>query len=88
MYIPAVWKLHVPPRVHFFLWLLSKNKLLTRGNVEKRKNIDCNECLFCSEKESVQHLFFECVVAKRMWNELSGILHLDIGLNFESVASK
>jgi hypothetical protein len=25
VYVPAVWKLRIPPRVHFFLWLLSKN---------------------------------------------------------------
>jgi hypothetical protein len=36
VFIPSVWKLTVPPRVHFFLWLLSKNKLLTRDNLEKR----------------------------------------------------
>ena len=27
---PSVWKLNIPPRVQFFLWLLSKNRLLTR----------------------------------------------------------
>ena len=37
VFIPAVWKLLVPPRVHFFLWLLSKNKILTRDNVEKKE---------------------------------------------------
>jgi hypothetical protein len=36
VFVPAVWSLKVPPRVHFFLWLLSKNKLLTRDNLEKR----------------------------------------------------
>jgi hypothetical protein len=30
IYLPVVWKLVVPHRIHFFLWLLSKNKLLTR----------------------------------------------------------
>jgi hypothetical protein len=24
VYVPAVWKIIVPPRIHFFLWLLSK----------------------------------------------------------------
>jgi len=24
-------------------------------------------CLFCCQKESVHHLFFECVVAKQLW---------------------
>uniref|UniRef100_A0A0A9GGC5 Reverse transcriptase zinc-binding domain-containing protein n=1 Tax=Arundo donax TaxID=35708 RepID=A0A0A9GGC5_ARUDO len=25
VYVPALWRIHIPPRVHFFLWLLSKN---------------------------------------------------------------
>uniref|UniRef100_A0A0A8YQI0 Reverse transcriptase zinc-binding domain-containing protein n=1 Tax=Arundo donax TaxID=35708 RepID=A0A0A8YQI0_ARUDO len=27
VFIPAVWKLAIPPRVHVLLWLLSNNKL-------------------------------------------------------------
>ena len=34
VYVRAVWKLTAPPRVQIFLWLLSKNKLLTRDNLE------------------------------------------------------
>jgi hypothetical protein len=30
IYMRAVWKLSIPPRVHLFLWLVSKNKLLTQ----------------------------------------------------------
>jgi hypothetical protein len=29
VYLHDVWKIIVPPRIHFFLWLLSKNKLLS-----------------------------------------------------------
>jgi hypothetical protein len=36
VYLPVVWKLIVPLRIHFFLWLLSNNKLLTRDNLRKR----------------------------------------------------
>jgi hypothetical protein len=36
IFILAVWKLKVPPRIHFFLWLLSNNKLLTRDNLEEK----------------------------------------------------
>lgn len=74
VFIPDVWKLLVPPRVHFFLWLLSMNKNLTRDNVEKRKKIDSNSCLFCNEKDTVNHLFFEYVAAQKIWEEVSEIL--------------
>ena len=67
VFTPAVWKIHIPPRVHFFLWLLSKNKILTRDNLALRQKVDDKSCVFCEEKETVNHLFFECVVAKLIW---------------------
>jgi hypothetical protein len=63
-YLPAAWKLIIPPRVQFFLWLASKNKILTHDNLEKRRHVEDSSCLFCKETESVNHLLFECVVAK------------------------
>jgi hypothetical protein len=46
IYIPIVWKLRVPPRIYFFLWLLPNNKLLTRDNLEKRIKVEDTACLF------------------------------------------
>jgi hypothetical protein len=34
----VMWKIHVPPRLHIFLWLLANNKILTRDNLAKRTN--------------------------------------------------
>jgi hypothetical protein len=67
VYILDVWKLLIPPRVHFFLCLMSKNKLLARDNIGKRQKLDDMSCLFCVENETTRHLFFECVVAKKAW---------------------
>ena len=39
IHIPAVWQLNVPPRVHIFLWLLYNNKLLTRDNLQKKREM-------------------------------------------------
>jgi hypothetical protein len=63
-YTPLVWKLYVPSRLHIFLLLLAKNKVLTRDNLAKRKKLDDLSCLFCTESESVSHLFFDCCVAQ------------------------
>jgi len=30
------------------------------------------ECQFCGEKDSVHHLFFDCIVAKQLWAEFNG----------------
>ena len=43
--------------VHF-QWLVTNNKVLSRDNLAKRREVEDPSCLFCSEKESVQHLFF------------------------------
>jgi len=58
VFVSSIWKLHIPPRVQFFLWLLSKNNLLTRDNLAKRKSISDATCLLCAENESITHLFF------------------------------
>ena len=75
-----------PPRVHIFLWLLSNNKILTRMNLQKHRDMDDVSCLFCTEQETVSHLFFDCCVAKVLWIYLSEIFHISLGVNFESVA--
>jgi hypothetical protein len=82
----SVWKLIIPPRVQFFLWLLSKDKILTRNNLSKRQNV-ADSCLFCGEEESAAHLFFKCVVAMKAWGVMSEVLGVNIGANYESVAS-
>jgi hypothetical protein len=40
IYTLAVWSLIIPPRVQFFLWLMSKDKIPTRDNLGKRRNVD------------------------------------------------
>ena len=85
VFVSAVWDIKVPPRVHFFLWLLSKNKVLTRDNLSKRRKLDDVSCLFCCELESVLHLFFECAVATQLWCVLSDIFQVNLGGSFESI---
>jgi hypothetical protein len=58
VFTPVMWKIHVPSRVPIFLWLLANNKVLTRDNLAKRRSVDDKSCIFCSDDESVSHLFF------------------------------
>jgi hypothetical protein len=85
VHTPAIWEIKIPPRVHFFLWLLTQNKVLTRDNVSKRKHVEDSSCLFCCERETVHHLFFDCVVAKQMWLEIAECVDQNIGSCFESI---
>jgi hypothetical protein len=66
------------------LWLLANNKIPTRDNLIKRKNLEDKTCLFCSETETVHHIFLS--VAKYAWEILSEILNVQIGQDFVSVA--
>jgi hypothetical protein len=88
VYVPAVWKILVPPKIHLFLWLLAYNKLVTVDNINKRGMSKLTKCRFCMEDESITHLFFECVVARNVWTYACEFLGFDIGTNFLSVAGK
>lgn len=76
----------IPPRVQCFLWLLSNNRLLTRDNLAKRRDVSDPSCIFCAEPESITHLFFSCCVARNIWRTISDLLGFEIGANFKSVA--
>ena len=86
VHTPAIWQLNVPPRIHVFLWLVANNKVLTRDNLHKRRHVEDRTCLFCSELETVDHLFFDCFLAKKIWTVISDIFGIHIGTDFESVA--
>jgi hypothetical protein len=87
IYFPSIWALKIPPRVQFFLWLLFKNKTLTRDNLAKKQNVNDKTCLFCEELETCQHLFFDCVIAKEMWCRISRVAGREIGRSLESIGT-
>ena len=60
---------------------------MTRDNLGKRKHVEDVTCLFCFEPESIIHLFFFSVCVSRVvWKEVSEIVDLHLGGNFESTA--
>ena len=84
LFLLAVWKLVVPPKIHVFLSLFSQNKLMTRDNLRKRHIIQPLDCVFCSEQETNTHLFFECIVARLVWREVEDLFGIST-TNFESI---
>jgi hypothetical protein len=79
--VHAIWKLKVPPKIQFFLWLVYYKKLLTRDNLSKRQHVDDLTCVFCNEIESCDHLFWECAVAKEAWEEMKRITGTHVTIN-------
>lgn len=49
--------------------------------------MDDENCLFCNEKGTSVHLFFESVVARQIWLSISEVIELDCGRNFESIGN-
>lgn len=72
-----------PTRVHFLLWLLSKNKVLTGDNLGIRREVEDKSCAM--SWKTVNNLFFECTIAKQLWCHLSEIFDRELGLDFLSV---
>jgi hypothetical protein len=48
--------------------------------------VEDKTCLFCQEKESASHLFFDYVVAKQAWCMLTKVIGFNVGLDYESLA--
>jgi hypothetical protein len=59
---------------------------MTRYNLEKRHLGKPISCEFCSDPETISHLFFDCIIAKRIWSSVSSFLNLQLGSDFESIA--
>jgi hypothetical protein len=70
----------------FSYGLVANNKTLTRDNLAKRRSVDDLTCLFCTELETTHHLFFDCCVARVMWETISEVMGVAIQPDFESMA--
>ena len=66
----------VPLKIRIFMWFLYRKVILTKDNLAKR-NWNGNKCCsFCDTEETIQHLFFECPLAKIVWR----IVHMAINI--------
>ena len=66
----VAWKLKVPLKIKIFLWYLNKGVILTKDNLIKRKWKGDAKCCFCNCDETIRHLFFECHLAKCVWQAI------------------
>ncbi|GKE60098.1 RNA-directed DNA polymerase, eukaryota, reverse transcriptase zinc-binding domain protein, partial [Tanacetum coccineum] len=74
------WNRSIPIKVNVFLWRLSLNKLPSRFNLDRRGvdvgSILCPNC--SSDVETVNHIFFNCEMAKDLWALMAKWWELDI----------
>jgi hypothetical protein len=62
-----LWKIRVPIKIEVFMWFLHNKVLVTKDNLIKRKWQGSDKCCFCDHKETMQHLFLRCTLAKMVW---------------------
>nr|XP_023874649.1 uncharacterized protein LOC111987174 [Quercus suber] len=70
----SIWKQKIPSRVAFFVWTAALGKCLTIDNLRKRKVWILDWCYMCKcNGESIDHLFFHCLVATDLWAMVLGL---------------
>jgi hypothetical protein len=65
--LKPLWKMKIPLKIKIFVWYLGKGVTLTKDNLSKRKWKGINKCSFCNNDETIQHIFFNCHVARVIW---------------------
>ncbi|XP_058756230.1 uncharacterized protein LOC131629460 [Vicia villosa] len=82
--LKLAWKALIPFRYKAFAWrilidrLPSKNLLFVRGILSSPSDLFCD---FCKDsEESIAHLFFSCVVARKVWGFILEWLEMDLVL--------
>nr|GEV01413.1 RNA-directed DNA polymerase, eukaryota, reverse transcriptase zinc-binding domain protein [Tanacetum cinerariifolium] len=74
------WNRHIPIKVNVFLWRLYLNKLPSRVNLNKKGiKVDSTLCPTCGlDVETLNHIFFNCEMAKDLWLLLAKWWDLDV----------
>jgi hypothetical protein len=66
-----VWKNIATPRVRFFGWLLTKNRINCKSNLLQKKVLDEDTCDICGhESEDADHIISGCPFAQSFWTRI------------------
>jgi len=57
----------IPLKIKNFLWFPRRGVTLTKDNLAKRNWQGNQQCYFCHENKTIQHLFFYCRLARMAW---------------------
>ena len=71
-----IWKLKIPLKIKVFMWYLQKGVVLTKDNLARRQWKGSIKCCFCNFDEAIQHLFFDCQLARIIWR----IVHVSFNI--------
>jgi hypothetical protein len=80
-----LWKIKIPLKIKVFIWLLYREAILTKDNLVKRNWYGNVKCYFCDSNETIQHLFFDCALAKFIWRIMNITFGLSTPINIHHV---
>jgi zinc-binding in reverse transcriptase len=63
-----MWKANISLKIKNFIWLVKKNRALTKFNLAKKGWIGSTQCMFCSVEESTYHIFVIYFFIASIWN--------------------
>jgi hypothetical protein len=63
-----IWKAKIPLKTKIFTWELARGRLLSNDQILARWGPSDGKCALCGEDENVEHIFFQCDLAKFMWS--------------------
>jgi hypothetical protein len=72
-----LWSLNLPLKIKIFLWYLGRGVTLTKHNLAKRGWKGCLKCSFCNQNVSIQHLLFDCYLARNIWRIIYFALNIE-----------
>jgi len=71
-----LWQVWAPSRCKVFLWLMLQNRVWTTDRLQQREWPNNYFCPLCYRNlETVEHLFVECPLVKRLWTRVANWVH-------------
>lgn len=74
-----LWKLRLPQRIRFFLWLVFRDRLMSNTNRVLRHLIQDPSCSVCgAQEEDVEHILRSCPAAILVWKKFPWITDTEL----------
>ncbi|XP_058765506.1 uncharacterized protein LOC131638998 [Vicia villosa] len=71
-----VYKNLARPKAQFILWIACNNRLPCKERLHHFGLLNSNECTFCNEIETLNHLMFECRITREIWTYILSWMQL------------
>jgi hypothetical protein len=75
--LKTIWKCGLPLKIKIFLWQLYNRKVQAATVLKERGWKGSSRCVLCQDKESIDHIFFRCVLSKFLWKCWNQIFNWD-----------